>query len=190
MSPERHKMTALSALRKLLGRLQLRLPYRDFLADLGRRFSDSWQQRLLAVAMLGLFLGYGYYSQDIYLDLWAQEEALNARAFPQLIALCGLVVSLPLLIKPSKEAIAFKALRWKQPLALVALMFAYAALLEVLGFIPTTASFLAGGALLLGERKVSRLLLVCLGLTISFYLLMSALDIRLTPGGWWEGLAR
>ncbi len=140
--------------------------------------------RLSGLFFLCVFLLYGWFIEDIYLDFWAEEEFFTARTFPTLIAIGGVVVSLLLIITPAIK-VQFRAIepmRAFQCALLLGLMVIYGLTLEILGFLLCTALFLLGCSLVLGERRPLYLLFGTLPLPVFFYVLMDFLDIYLAPG--------
>ena len=141
-----------------------------------------------------MFLAYGFATQDILLDFWAEEELFNARSFPILIAIGGSVLALLLVLFPPEFEKPGPLVFNIELFGLIALMLLYAGLLEQLGFVIATGLFLCAGFLVLGERRPVRLGLITVALTAGFYFLMTALEIHLPQGTWtgtwtgsWEG---
>ena len=137
-----------------------------------------------------MFQAYGFATQDILLDFWAEEELFNARSFPILIAIGGSILALLFIMFPPAIETPGPLVFNIELIALVALMLLYAGLLEQLGFVLATGLFLCAGFLILGERRPARLGLVTVTLTAGFYFLMAALEIHLPQGAWtgsWEG---
>jgi putative tricarboxylic transport membrane protein len=137
-----------------------------------------------------LFLAYGFASQDIQLDFWAEEELFNARTFPVLIAIGGCMLALLYIVfAPALETPDLAGFNIEL-IGLVVLMLLYAGFLEQLGFVLATGLFLCAGFLILGERRPARLGLVTVTLTGGFYFLMAMLEIQLPQGLWiaeWTG---
>jgi len=137
-----------------------------------------------------LFLAYGFATQDILLDFWAEEELFNARTFPTLIAFGGSILALLFIMFPPVPPSASPSMLNMELVGLVTLMLLYAGFLEPLGFVVATGLFLFTGFLVLGERRPVRLILITITLTGGFYFLMAALEIHLPQGDWsglWEG---
>jgi putative tricarboxylic transport membrane protein len=136
-------------------------------------------------------MAYGFATQDIQLDFWAEEELFNARSFPILIAIGGsLMALLYIAFPPAFEPLDLSGFN-SELIGLVVLMLLYAGLLEQLGFLVATGLFLCTGFLVLGERRPARLGLVTIALTGGFYILMATLEIHLPQGGWtdsWQGV--
>ena len=149
--------------------------------------------RLTGVVFLLIFAAYGYLSDTIVLDFWAEEEVFNARTFPQMIAVGGMAVSLLFLLSTgpvspgSSEETAgeeprLRELNWRPVLILVALMTALAFSLEALGFIVAMTLFLVSGFVALGERRPGILLVSSLPLVLGLALILDMLGIHLEPG--------
>jgi putative tricarboxylic transport membrane protein len=131
-----------------------------------------------------LFLAYGFATQDILLDFWAEEELFNARSFPILIAIGGSILALLLIMFPPVFETPSSSVFNTELVGLVVLMLLYAGLLEQLGFVLATGLFLLTGFLVLGERRLVLLGLVTVTLTGGVYFLMAALEIHLPQGEW------
>ena len=137
-----------------------------------------------------MFLAYGFATQDILLDFWAEDELFNARSFPILIAIGGSILALLLIMFPPVFETPSSSVFNIELVGLVVLMLLYAGLLGQLGFVLATGLFLLTGFLVLGERRLFLLGLVTVTLTGGFYFLMAALEIHLPQGAWtgsWNG---
>ena len=118
-------------------------------------------------------------------------EAMNARSLPYLLTALGIAMSLALMLR--KDAATAEATteatpaHWSTALALLALVVAYALLLDWLGFLACTGLFLFAGFGLLGERRWLRSALVAAGLVLTLWgLLVTGLGIYLAPGRLWS----
>jgi len=105
--------------------------------------------RLTGIIFLGLFIAYGYQAQEIQLDFWASAELFDARTFPELIAIAGVLCSTLLIIFPTAVPAPELKGRLLRPAILIALMLGYSFLIEPLGFIASTALFLTLGFMVL-----------------------------------------
>ncbi len=145
--------------------------------------------RVLAILLIGFAAAYGFAIDDIVLDLWAEEEALNSRTLPMI--LCGglIVLALTLLVKGSGKRVQPIAWRSLARLgAMLAFMMLFALVLELAGFWIAGAAFLASGLLLMGERRASRLVVVpTITIGIAWLLLRVVLDVYLPAGELWMG---
>lgn len=146
--------------------------------------------RIGGILFLALSLAYGYGATQIQLDFFSRQETFNARSMPQFIAVCGIICSLLMIVLPSGRTdwSALVRLDWVRPLALVLLMWGYAASFELLGFPLATLLFLNLAFLTLGERRPLRMLVVSVPLVLGFWLLMDVLGIYLSPGAFFEEL--
>ena len=120
-------------------------------------------------------------------------EAMNARSLPYLLTLLGIAMSVALMLRRSplaEEAAADDSpAHWSTALALLALVVAYALLLEWFGFLVCTGLFLLAGFGLLGERRWLRSVLVAVGLVLALWLmLVLGLGIYLAPGRLWDSV--
>lgn len=152
---------------------------------------DRW----IALAFITLCCVYGYaafFTMDDQLPPILRRNPVWPSTFPKILTLMGLVVGLIVLFSPKKPdehkkdgAIDLTRLGdyhiW-QALALIGLMLAYALLLRPLGFVGATVGFLAGGSLILGERRIHILIPVAVIAAGSiWYLVQEVLGIFLRP---------
>jgi putative tricarboxylic transport membrane protein len=105
--------------------------------------------RLTGLIFLGLFIAYGYQAQEIQLDFWASAEIFDARTFPELIALAGVLCSTLLIIFPTAVPVPELKGTLLRPAILIVLMLGYSFSIEPLGFIASTALFLTLGFMVL-----------------------------------------
>jgi putative tricarboxylic transport membrane protein len=115
---------------------------------------------------------------------------------PKLLSILGVIVGLVVVIQTGPETnteidsgeIDYRNMRQyklAQALFLLALMVAYALLLRPIGFLIATTSFLAGGSMILGERKF--IVLIPIAVFTAFliwYLVQEVLGIFLRPWPW------
>ena len=115
---------------------------------------------------------------------------------PKLLSILGVIVGLVVVIQTGPETnteidpseIDYRnMLQYKlaQALFLLALMVAYALLLRPIGFLIATTSFLAGGSMILGERKFIMLIPIAVFTAfLIWYLVQEVLGIFLRPWPW------
>ncbi|MCP4490564.1 MAG: tripartite tricarboxylate transporter TctB family protein [Gammaproteobacteria bacterium] len=115
---------------------------------------------------------------------------------PKWLSVLGAIVAMVVIIQSGPKAdaevdaseIDYRNLRqYKlgQALLLIGLMVAYALLLHPIGFLLATTLFLAGGGILLGERKYKLLLPVSISTALLiWYLVQEVLGIFLRPWPW------
>ncbi|MCH8106036.1 MAG: tripartite tricarboxylate transporter TctB family protein [Proteobacteria bacterium] len=115
---------------------------------------------------------------------------------PKVLSVLGVIVGLVVVIQtgPNNQAeidpseIDYRNMRqYKlvQALLLLALMVAYALLLRPIGFLAATTSFLAGGSMILGERRYIVLFPVAVFTAfLIWYLVHEVLGIFLRPWPW------
>lgn len=139
---------------------------------------------LLLLVVSGLYI---YYIRDIPLDFWSESEAFNARTMPSLFGYGAVITSVLLIVLPGRSFpwSSLKNLNYAPALALLALLSFYSLAIDNLGFIVTTSMFLFGGFFILGERRLVKMSVVALAITLAFYFGLSALDIYLSPGEFW-----
>jgi putative tricarboxylic transport membrane protein len=115
---------------------------------------------------------------------------------PKLLSILGVIVGLVVVIQTGPETnteidsseIDYRNMRQyklAQALLLLALMVAYALLLRPIGFLIATTSFLAGGSIILGERKFIMLIPIAVFTAfLIWYLVQEVLGIFLRPWPW------
>ena len=130
-----------------------------------------------ALFFLVLSLFYGLMTFTIPLNLMARNAVFTARTVPITLAVCGIIISLLLLILPSSDADgrntfikAFRGFKWKQAVLLLALMIFYSFIIKLAGFIISTILFLIVGFRILGEQRVKILLLASIPFVVVFWL--------------------
>ena len=140
--------------------------------------------RIIGSTFLLLFCAYGYFTTDIPLDFWSEEELFNARSLPYAIAVAGASIGFLLVILPSPttEWREWLALDWVPAVLLLVVMSLYGLVFEYLGFILSTLLFLLVSYAILGERRIGWMLVASVPLVVGFWFLMDFLGIYLDPG--------
>jgi putative tricarboxylic transport membrane protein len=140
-------------------------------------------ERVAALGLLLFSLAYFVLAFGIKAPASSDDSPFSARSFPLMLGPLGMGLSLILLLKPPDgEPLHLRALAWGRALGLIVLMGAFALLIGPLGFVVTSALFLAGGFILLGERRPVLLAGVALGVSVGFYLMFTALGVGLDWG--------
>jgi putative tricarboxylic transport membrane protein len=119
-----------------------------------------------------------------------QFEVMTASTFPYYIGLAGIILSILIFIlsfkDEQKEYISLsylKSLDFKTTLYFVAAMIFYGFTIRSLGFIISTIIFLVIGFVLLKEKNKKRILLISVGVSVGFYLLLNnLLGVYIDPG--------
>jgi len=144
------------------------------------------RDRLSALILLGLSIGYGVLAFRIKLFPGSEFELFTARTMPIGLAVAGSVISFLMLVLPTKTAgdeTPLKGLNWGKVAALCGLMLFYGMTITRLGFLSATWLFLVGGILLLGERRWAVVLGLSAAVAVGFWVLLSKLlGIYLEPG--------
>lgn len=147
------------------------------------------RDRIAALLFLAISLGYGWMSTGIEMFSGSEDDVFTPRTLPYVLAGAGVVLSLLMLVLVPADrrhlgfASAFQGLIWGRVFQLAVAMLVYGWLIEELGFVLSTALFLAAGCWILGERKPKTMLLVSLLLSVGFwFVLTQLLDIYLSPG--------
>ena len=139
-------------------------------------------ERLAALAILLFSLAYFWLAFSIKAPPSSDDSPFSARTFPLALGPMGMALSLALLLRPPDGERVGSGLAWGRAGGLIALMGFYAAAITPLGFVVTSAIFLAGGFFVLGERRPLVLALVALGVALGFFVMFRALDVNLDWG--------
>jgi len=148
------------------------------------------KDRIGALFFLVLSLFYGLMTFSIPLNAMAKTAAFTARTVPLTLAVCGIIISLLILILPSSDADGkntliktFRGFKWKRAGLLLVLMVVYGLIIKPAGFIISTILFLIVGFRILGEKRVKVLLLASIPFVVVFWFLLNKiLGIYLEPG--------
>lgn len=145
-------------------------------------------ERIGGLIFLALSIFYGVGALAIPSLPIDEFEAMTARTLPFVLSGLGVVLSLALILRNGGDATSFRQGEWPLVGQLIGLSVVYALLLDWLGFIFCTAAFLAGGFVILGERRwpvVAGLPIALVGLL--WLLLVVVLDVYLSPGRLFAG---
>ncbi len=120
----------------------------------------------------------------------AEWEVMTASTYPFYLGIIGIVVSLLLLVlsflNKEKDFLSMsylKSLDFKTVGYFVIIMIFYGFTIRPLGFIIATILFLAAGFIILQERNIKRVLLISVGVSVGFYLLLNnVLGVYIDPG--------
>ena len=120
----------------------------------------------------------------------SQFEIMTAQTFPFYIGIAGILVSIVLLIISfiEKEKVVLslqyiKSLDLKTTFYFIIAMLVYGFIMKPLGFMIATIIFLAVGFLILKEKNIKKILLISMGVSIGFYLLLNnALGVYIDSG--------
>ena len=152
---------------------------------------DRW----IALVFLLLCLVYGYtafFVMDAGLPPFMQRNPVWPSTFPKVLAVCGVLVSLVVLLgfekgagEPKQGEIDYRRLAQYdvgRAIALLLLMAGYAFALRPAGFIASTILFLVLAAVILGERRMAVLVPVAVVTAVGvWYLVQEVLGIYLRP---------
>ena len=150
---------------------------------------DRW----IALILLGICLAYGYtawFTMDAGLAPFMRRNPIWPSTFPKVLSILGIIASTVILLGLEKGErvvgdIDYRRLgdyKLGQALLLLGLMVAYAVCLRPLGFILSTAAFLALGSVILGDRKWHLIIPIAATATlIVWYLVQQVLGIYLRP---------
>ena len=148
------------------------------------------KDRIGALFFLVLSLFYGLMTFKIPLNVMAKTASFTARTVPITLAVCGIIISLLILILPSPDADGrntiiktFRGFKWKRAGLLLVLMIFYGLIIKLAGFIISTILFLIVGFRILGEKRVKILLLASIPFVVVYWFLLNKiLVIYLEPG--------
>jgi len=156
-------------------------------------------ERAIAGLFLLLCLIYGYtafVSMEASLLPFELNMTFLPNTMPKWLSILGTIVGLIVVIQSGPKAnaeidageIDYRNLRqYKlgQAVLLLSLMVAYALLLRPIGFLTATTLFLAGGSMILGERKFIMLIPIAVSTAfLIWYLVQEVLGIFLRPWPW------
>jgi putative tricarboxylic transport membrane protein len=152
-------------------------------------------ERSLALFFLLVSIIYGYtafFVIDATLPPFAKLGLVWPSSFPKILSLISIFIGFGLIFSPSNQdenpAVnmeKFRSYHLRPALILLSMMVAYALLLRPIGFIISTFSFLVIGAAVLGERKISLLMIISSVCAVGiWYLVQQVLGIYLRPWPW------
>jgi len=136
------------------------------------------KDRVSGFLLLTLSLAYLYQAYNIELYPGSAGDYINAQTFPKAIGIGASLFAFLIMLSPQKDDQGFslwKTYDWKRPILLVALMLLYGAGIKSVGFLVSTTLFLAGGYVILGERRPLVLLLASLPVAAGFQYVLHAL---------------
>ncbi len=139
-------------------------------------------ERLAALLILLFSLTYFVLAFKINLPPSSDDSPFSARTFPLVLGPLAMALSLTLLVKPPGGGDVGKGLSWGRAGGLFGLMALYALAINHLGFVVTSALFLAGGFYVLGERRMKVLAPVAVVTAIGFWIMFTLLSVQLDWG--------
>lgn len=139
-------------------------------------------ERLAALLILLFALAYFLLAFKIKLPPSSDDSPFSARTFPLVLGPLAMALSLALLIRPPGGEDVGKGLSWGRAGGLLGLMALYALAINHLGFVVTSALFLAGGFYVLGERRMKVLAPVAVVTAIGFWIMFTLLSVQLDWG--------
>ena len=150
------------------------------------------RDRVSAVLLLALSVGYGWMSTYIEMFAGAEADPFTPQTLPRALAVMGALLAIGIFFTPrtgrgaKSFASAFAGMDWGKTLELLVLMALFAVAIEWLGFLLASALFLASGFWVLGLRRLRTLVLGSVPLAVGFwFILAKVLDIYLAPGELW-----
>ncbi len=155
--------------------------------------------RAIAGIFILLCLIYGYtafVTMEANLLPFELNMVFLPNTMPKWLSILGVIVGLVVVIQSGPKAYAeidageidyrnMRQYKLAQALFLLGLMVAYALLLRPIGFLASTTLFLAGGSMILGERRYVVLIPVAVFTAfLIWYLVQEVLGIFLRPWPW------
>ena len=148
------------------------------------------REKVGALCMLLFSIAYGLLATRIPLSFLSQQETFTARTMPYGLAVAGAVLSLAILVLPTrdpegKETLpeVTRGMAWGQAIALVLLMIAYGLIMKWVGFIVASILFLMAGFYVMGERRRKFIVLASIPLVVFLWFVMSSLlGVYIAPG--------
>ncbi|MEJ2157269.1 MAG: tripartite tricarboxylate transporter TctB family protein [Desulfobacteraceae bacterium] len=148
------------------------------------------REKMGALFILALSIAYGIYAFKIPLIFLSQGEALNARTMPYALSIAGIVLSLLIILLPSfdkEKALTVKSvlmgLDWRRTAWFIGLLIVYSLSMPWIGFVIASIGFMAGGVMILGERKFKVILLASIPLVVGlWFILTKVLGMYIAPG--------
>ncbi|NKB78012.1 MAG: tripartite tricarboxylate transporter TctB family protein [Gammaproteobacteria bacterium] len=142
--------------------------------------------RCVALLFLVVSIVYGLAAYHFPILPFERNMAFLPNTLPKVLSIAGALLSLFILLSPSDSMestdIDFRKFRLGQASGLILGMVCYAVLLRPVGFITATILFILGSSMVLGERKLYRLLLIAFIAAFSiWYLVQETLGIYLSP---------
>ena len=153
---------------------------------------SAFGERLMALALVAFCLFYGLSATTIDVFPGREHELITSRSFPYGLTVIGLLCALYIAanagrvaLQTDEEPAGRKRLNWRRFTALIAVSVGYSFILEGLGFVVSTAGFLAAGMLVMGERRWLPLTVAAVFPPLLFWALLEfALDISLPSFIW------
>jgi putative tricarboxylic transport membrane protein len=143
-----------------------------------------------ALFLFVLFGAYGMQATQIAIFPGQELEPFKPRTLPFALSIAGMMLCvlrvLQTLRAPAGAEPDWAVFDWKRAGILCVVMLVYGYLFSRLGFLPATVVFLLAGFYTLGERHAAVLVLLPVGFSVLFWLVMTQLlGLYLAPGSWW-----
>jgi putative tricarboxylic transport membrane protein len=142
-----------------------------------------------ALIILAFSITYGAMALNLPNAPGLEMPGATPASLPLALSATAILAAASILILPARRddddslATAFKGLDWRRVSAFFLLMVGYGLALKPLGFLISTALFLGTGFRIMGERRLTRILPVSIGVSVVFWFLLTRiLSIYLEPG--------
>lgn len=141
-------------------------------------------ERAAALAILAFSLGYFLLAFGIRVPSSSDDSPLSARSLPLALGVVGMALAFVLVVRPpgAGAEIGVARFAWGRAAGILVLMGLYAFAIPHLGFVVTSSFFLAGGFMVLGERRPHVLLPVAIAVAVTFWVAFRLLDVHLDWG--------
>lgn len=147
-------------------------------------------EKVGALFILALSITYGIFAFKIPLIFLSRGESLNARTMPYALSIAGIVLSLLIILLPGldkDEATTVKSvvqgLDWRRTAWFIGLMVVYSLGMPWIGFVVASIGFMAGGIMILGERRIKVIVLASVPLVVGlWFILTKVLGMYISPG--------
>lgn len=145
-----------------------------------------------ALGFVAFSIAYGWQATGIDVFPGQEYEPFTPQTFPLALSVIGAILGLSQVAKslraPVSEAASWGGYDWPRVGLLLLSMLFYGATFTWLGFLVSTALFLAAGYLILGERRAVVVGSASVLVTVVFWLIMTKiLGIYLAPGELFRG---
>jgi putative tricarboxylic transport membrane protein len=143
-----------------------------------------------ALIILAFSITYGAMALNLPNAPGLEMPGATPASLPLALSATAILAAASILILPARRddeddsvKTAFSGLDWRRVSAFFLLMVGYGLALKPLGFLISTALFLGVGFRIMGERRLTRILPVSIGVSVVFWFLLTRiLSIYLEPG--------
>ncbi|PIE45402.1 MAG: hypothetical protein CSA45_03435 [Gammaproteobacteria bacterium] len=135
--------------------------------------------RLVALLMVAFFVAYIYLSYHFDLLPFERRASFRPDSMPKGIGILGLILSIIVLFTanghPNQDNQGWRTYDYKSYAGIIISMMLYAAFLKPAGFVVATTAFIIVSAIILGERKYTKLFIIALIGALAIWLVVDRL---------------